>query len=63
MTVHVGTGAESTMSYDYPKSNGSEIPVSPNQAYATNIIIRQNEAYKSISTSGTVDEYNVYDYI
>ena len=51
------------MSYDYPKSSGSEIPVSPNAAYATNIATRQNEAYKSVSTSGTVDEYYVYDYI
>jgi hypothetical protein len=51
------------VSYDYPKSNGSEIPISPNQAYVTNIITRENEAYKSVSTSETVDEYYVYDYI
>lgn len=44
--------------YDYPKSNGSEIPVTPNEAYVTNIVTRKNEAYKSVSTaSGTVDEY------
>lgn len=62
MTVHDSTG-RSTISYDYPKSSGSEIPVSPNAAYATSIATRQNEAYKSVSTSGTVDEYYVYDYI
>ena len=44
-------------------ASGSEIPISPNAAYATSIVTRQNEAYKSVSTSGTVDKYYVYDYI
>ena len=51
--------------YDYPKSipEGNMIPVSPNEAYATSIATRKNEAYKSVTTNGTVDEYYVYEYI
>ena len=60
VTAHDHTGERA---YDYPKSATSEIPVSPNQAYVTNIVTRTNEAYKPISTSGAVDDYYVYDYI
>ena len=60
MAAHDNTGERT---YDYPESDCSKIPVSPNQAYATHIVTRKNEAYKSVRTSGSVDEYYVYDYI